>query len=192
MGDIPVFAPVRKYACWLILVLIVYMTLEPLTVEEYTSPFHEFYLYKVIGCLPFMIAGIFLKREKVHMINISKNTLLVLAIFYVILVLFNGDADIFAYRFGQSYVIFYMCALVASILLFNLSKRLETNKLVETYSKGTLLIMGLHGIIIEVSWKLCNFLNLPCQSFIASIVVMVVCYFPIRFLMKKCPILLGK
>ena len=194
MGDIPVFAFVRKYAYWLIPVLIVYMTLEPLTIEKYTAPFHKFYLYKVIGCLPLMLFGVLLKQHKEQLLKLPKWGLAMFFLVYVALVMLNGETEIWRYIFGANYALFYVRALTASILLFNLCKNLKTNKIVETFSKGTLLIMGLHSPIIEVCGKIFDVLGMsnPYLCWVSSIIVMLLCYYPIRLALKYCPVVLGK
>lgn len=191
MGDIPLFAFVRKSAYWLIPLLVLYMTLEPV-MREYTTQFHEYYLYKVIGCLPFMLFGVLLKTNKEHFMNVSNWGLVVLLIVYSVLVPINGTVEIWAYIFGRSYVLFYLCALVASIFLFNLCKKLTNNKIVETFSKGTFLILGLHSPILDILNKVYDLLSLPHLSVISSLIVLLLCYYPIKIALRYCPSLLGK
>ena len=191
IGDIPVFSFVRKWVYGIIPLLILYMILEPLF-DNYTSEFHDFYVYKVIGCLPIMLFGIILKTHKERLLNIGKIGMMVFFAIYIILVLLNGGVDIWIYRFGNNYLLFYVCALVASILLFNTCKMLKSNKIAETFSKGTFLILGLHSIIIEICDKVFDILNLPHLCVISSLAVMLLCYYPIRLALRYCPVILGK
>ena len=191
IGDIPVFSYVRKWIYWITPPLILHMTLEPLF-DNYTSKFHDFYVYKVIGCLPIMLFGIILKTYKERFFTINKVGMLILFVIYVFLVLFNGDVDMWIHRFGDNYILFYVCALVASILLFNACKILKSSKYAETFSKGTFLILGLHSIIIEICDKVFDILNLPHLCVISSLVVMLLCYYPIRLALRYCPVILGK
>lgn len=89
-------------------------------------------------------------------------------------------------------MLFYIAALVGSILLFNVCSALKTNNIVITFSKGTLLILGLHTPIIEIYDKCCDILHLPNLPLVSSIVVMILCYYPIKMILKHCPVLLGK
>ena len=191
MGDIPVFTFIRKYIYWIIPLLILYMTLEP-AFDNYTSKYHDFYVYKVIGCLPIMLFGIILKTYKDRFLNIGKIEMLVSLAIYIGLVLFNGDVDIWIYHFGDNYLLFYVCAVVASILLFNICKMLKSNKIAETFSKGTFLILGLHSIIIEICDKVFDIFNMPHLCVISSLFVMLLCYLPIRLALRYCPVILGK
>lgn len=114
---------------------------------------------------------------------------------YVVLVLYNdnnGEVDIWLYRFGANYVLFYVCALVSSILLFNICKKLKSSQIAETFSKGTFLILGLHSIILEFCDKVFDVFNLPHYCVVSSLVVMLLCYYPISLALRYCPVLLGK
>lgn len=191
MGDIPFMSSVRKYTYWIIPALVLYMTLEPLF-ENYTSQFQEFYLYKVIGCLPLMMFGVVLKEHKARLMTLGNWMMLGLFVLYVTFVLINGSIEIWAYTFGKTYIGFYACALAGSLLFFNLCKRMKNHKIAETFSKGTLLILGLHSIILEICDKLFDILHLPHLCVVSSIIVMLLCYYPIRWSLKYCPSILGK
>lgn len=127
--------------------------------------------------------------------NIDKLRMLGLFAIYVVLVLYNdnnGEVDIWLYRFGANYVLFYVCALVSSILLFNICKKLKSSQIAETFSKGTFLILGLHSIILEFCDKVFDVFNLPHYCVVSSLVVMLLCYYPISLALRYCPVLLGK
>lgn len=191
VGDLPGMSFLRKYVGWLIPILVVYMSIEPFF-SDYTTPLHSYYAYKVIGCMPFMMLGVLLKVNKSKWMNLSKSVLFALLAIYVSFTLYNGDVDIWHYTFGKGYFLFFIGALVASILLFNLCDMLKASNIAVTFSKGTLLILGLHDPIIEICNKCYDMLHLPHLSLLSSFVVMFLCYYLIKMALKYCPIVLGK
>lgn len=192
LGDLPGLSFFRKYVYWLIPIFVLYMSAEPLF-ENLTRELHPYYVYKVIACMPFMMAGLVLKERKNILMNLSKYNIIFLFIIYVALILVNVKTEIWAYIFQPSYFLCFVCALVASLLLFNVCKKFSVaNRIAETFSKGTFLILGLHGMIIQVSNKIYDIVGLPHIGLATSIIVMLLCYFPIRFALRYCPAILGK
>lgn len=191
MGDLPGLSSIRKYVCWLIPILVVYMSIEPLF-YNYTNSLHGYYAYKVIGCMPFMMLGVLLRENKSKLMSLSKSILFVLLVIYISFTLWNGDVDIWLYTFGKGYFLFFVGALVASILLFNLCNKLKASKIALIFSKGTLLILGLHDPILEICNKCFDVLHLPHLSIVSSLVVMLLCYYLIKMALKYCPMVLGK
>ena len=191
LGDIPVFSFVRKHVHWFILILVAYMSLEFLF-DSHTKNLQNYYAYKVLGCLPFMMIGMILKEHRRHLLSVSKYVLAMLLVAFVLIVLFNGATEIWAYHFGKHYLLFFLAAIAASLVLFNLCKTWRPNRIVETFSRGTLLILGLHSPIIEISNKIFDVLHFPCPCLASSVIVMVVCYYPIRIALRYCPAVLGK
>lgn len=190
-GDVPLFSFIRKHALWFIVLCVGYMTLEPLF-ESHTEALHDYYLYKVIGCLPFMLMGMVLKAHRDRFLPLSSKWLTVLAAAFAGLWLCNDEVDIFWYVFGRNYLLTYAIALLASLVLFNLYQRMERNRVIETFSTGTLLILGIHSPILEVCHKGFEVLHLPHSSVASSLIVMLLCYYPIKWANQHCPILLGK
>ena len=191
MGDFPIFSFVRKYVTPIIFIMIAYMSFEYMF-ESLTHPLHEYYAYKVIGCMPLMMTGVILKNYRDKLMNLPAITLVIFFVSYVSITLLNGAIDIWAYLFGKHYLLFFIAAVAASIFMFNICKRLGPNSYIETFSKGTLLILGLHDPIIEICNKIYNVLNLPHLCVVTSLIVMIVCYYPIRWSIRHFPALLGK
>ena len=110
-----------------------------------------------------------------------------MAIIYISLTFYNGNADIWIHDFGKNYIIFFINAIIASLLLFNLCRKIKINRVVVLLSTGTLVILGLHDPILQI-------LSLIIQTcyLLNSIIVMCICYFAIKLILKYCPIILGK
>ena len=190
-GDIPLFSFIRKHALWFIVLCLGYMTLEPLF-ESYTEALHDYYAYRVIGCLPFMLIGMMMKTHREWFLHLSWKWLTVLAAAFAATTLTNGPIEIWAYIFGRHYLLFFIAAIAGSIVLFSIFRATKPNTVIETFSTGTLLILGIHTPILGVCLKGCEMLHLPYSSVASSLLVMLLCYYPIKWANQHCPILLGK
>ena len=137
-------------------------------------------------CLPFMMIGIIIKKHKNKILSLSVFPLCILLIVFITISLWNGYTDIWKYHFGKNYIFFYVTALSASIILFNLCRKLKSNQIITTLSEGTLLTLGLHTPIIRV----CNKMAPSCL--ISSLIVMIISYCLTRLILKYCPIVIGK
>lgn len=190
-GDIKIFNFVRQYYKFFLSLLLVYMTIEPLFIDR-IAPAQYYYLYKVIACLPFMMVGFYLKENDEKLLSLKWSWLVLLIIVYITLTLFNGSADMWAHKFGQHYIIFFINATVASLLFYNICKRFRTNGAIIMFSIGTLLILGLHDPILQVCTKIYDVVGLTHLYVLSSFIVMFVCYWLIRIALKYNPALLGK
>lgn len=195
LGDIPVFSFIRKSYKIILPVLLLYMLIEPLFINK-ISPVQDYYLYKVIACMPFMMFGILLKEYKTWMLSFGKYTLGIMLLIYIASVLSNGCNDIWAYAFPHGFFLFAISAMLASLLFFNILKKAQQSQIVISLSKGTLLIMGMHILLLEI----CNWLFIKAHiiipkdisCFIYGILVMLISYFFIKLALRYCPVILGK
>ena len=100
----------------------------------------------------------------------------------------NGYCSINSSDYGASYVLFFIEAVCATFLLFVISSYLPFSNFITIFSKGTLLILGIHIPML----KLLDMLLPTCFDIIIPLVVFMGCYLPIKWLDKRFPILLGK
>ena len=92
-GDIKMFSFVRRRYKYILPVLLAYMAMEPLFIS-YIEPVQDYYTYKVIACLPFMMVGFYLKDYGDTLLALECKWLIVLAAAYVGLTLCNvGNID---------------------------------------------------------------------------------------------------
>ena len=153
----------------------------------------DWFVYRTIACLPFFCLGILWKQygKKVQF-NMSLFVCLLLA--YHVVVFKQGYVEMYSGNFGANYIVEFFVALCGSLALFMMSTKLPNNKMSVVYSTGTLLILGLHKIFVNIFEILGG--RYLSNTFLASIVytvlVMIMCYHPIKWCMKKCPWLLGK
>ena len=195
LGDIPLFSFIRKSYKIILPVLLFYMLIEPFFIHRMPQV-QDYYLYKVIACMPFMMFGLLLKEYKTWMLSFGKYTLGVLLLVYIILVLYNGKNDIWAYTFTHGYFLFAVNAMLASLIFFNILKKTHQSQIIISFSKGTLLTMGMHTLLINILSRLFSKFHIlmpeTILSFVNGILVMVVCYFLIRLALRYCPVILGK
>lgn len=192
MGDLPWLSSTYKNIKWITILLIIYVTIEPYLLSRYAIYFQQYYCYKVICCLPFMMIGIIIKKHKNKILSLSVFPLCILLIVFITISLWNGYTDIWKYHFGKNYIFFYVTALSASIILFNLCRKLKSNQIITTLSEGTLLTLGLHTPIIRVCNKIYESIEVAPSCLISSLIVMITSYCLTRLILKYCPILIGK
>lgn len=123
---------------------------------------------------------------------------LLLLVLYVLSNL-QGIVSIYDTIFGNYPLLFYPVAFlgIATMLLF--SSLIRNNHYFEVYSKGTIVVMGLHGAIypyfmlvyrVLVRPLLSAPLNLLCEIVI-SIIILLLLYYPIIWLQKYMPFFIG-
>lgn len=76
---------------------------------------------------------------------------------------------------------------------FMLTTKLPNKQMSIIYSTGTLFILGIHKIFINIFEIWGRYLsNTTLSSLVYTVLVMIMCYYPIKWSMKKAPWLLGK
>lgn len=193
-GDIKIFTFVRRYYKFILPLLLLYMAVEPLFIDRIAST-QYYYLYKVIACLPFMMVGFYLRESGERLLSLRWQWLALLALIYIVLTMLNGTTEMWAHKFGQHYLIFFINATVASMLFYNICKRFKANGAIVKFSIGTLLILGIHDPMLQVCAKIYDMAGLtgfPDLNVLSSLIVMFICYWLIRLALRYCPALLGK
>ena len=186
-GDISYLSSLRKYYFPIAVCVIIYMSLESqfLTID---TIFRGAYIGRLVPAMPFFCLGFFLRDNCWKPWNLSKYTLLVLSGLLFIMPIVNGNSSINSNTYGISYGVFFVFASISSVILFELSNSLPKLRFVTVISNGTLLILGLHIPIM----KFLDMISPVCLHEFLPLAVLPICYFPIVYLYKWCPILLGK
>lgn len=191
LGDITRFTFIRRNYKVIMAILILYCSLKPLY-ADYLHSVDDLYAYKVLSCMPFMMVGLYLKEVGDRWLSLNAWQLLILSAVYIVMTLCNIDVDIYYEHFGRNYLYTFVNAAVASILFFNLLRRLPHSRWAEVLSVGTLLVLGMHSMILQSCHAFASYIGLPNISFVASLVVIVMCYPLIVLTMRHCPLLIGK
>lgn len=169
------------------------------SVQQYLlgdSDIVNYYVFHAISAYPFVAVGLFLKEKGFRAEEQELNSVLLALIAFVTLTVLQGSPDMRDNIYGLNYSIFFVNAIAGSYILFALTSKIRLIPSTITYSVGTLLILGTHIMIIRVSslilTKVMHFPHNATIPIISSIIVMLVVYYPIKILMRKYPLLLGK
>ena len=196
MGDIMFFEPVRKYKYISIVVLLCFLFAEPFLLPN--NPLQEYKFYRAIPALPFVLLGYCMKdwfnidKMKAWMAIVSTGC-------FVLLSFSNGYCNMLEYEFGMSYVVYFITALCGSFSLYYVCSKLPRRSYAEVVSVGTMMIlaMNFNGKIFfsTIFSKIGLGLIVSDQylyPWIVGFFIVALCYYPIKFMLKRCPVLLGK
>ena len=152
----------------------------------------------VLVCMPFFLLGVFLKSLK-NILNGLDNlylefALLIFSIGAVVLCgHYNGYVCMYLCEYGNYFVLYILGGMAGSVMLYIVSlwlSRLPYRNMMMTISKGSILIIGLHIVIVR------RLTDLPDRIWfedLAFAVLLLLCFIPIiRFAELFCPLLLGK
>lgn len=140
---------------------------------------------------PFFALGVFARDYK-HLLNVwsQKGWLIFLAVigFFFVLVCwsYNGNVALYACCYGGNMLLFLLGGVSGSIMVFAISKLIgQTHQLVTIISRGTIIILGLHKLLINLIWAFfsASYLDLAFAAIIVivfvPIIIMTEKYFPL-------------
>lgn len=181
----------KKWIFSIGVVSLLYMGIE--SYYTFTQVVNDWFLYRTIACLPFFCFGIMWKKSGKEL-KISMIFFVGLLVIYNIMVFKQGYIEMYSGDFGENYILAFIVALCGSLALFMFSTKLPYKEISIVYSTGTLFILGFHKIFINIFEILGGrYLKSTCIfSLLYTAIIMVICYYPIKFCMKKAPWLLGK
>ncbi len=152
----------------------------------------------VLLCMPFFLIGVFLKPWKSVYCNLHsllfETLLLVVSVSLVILCgNYNGYVWMYLNGFGYNYVLYIIGGMAGAVMLYILSlwlSRFPYRTMIQTLSKGSILIIGLHIILVR------RFTELPDRIWIedmALALLILIAFVPvIRMTEMFFPFLLGR
>mgnify|MGYP006916126252 CR=1 FL=1 len=197
MGDISVFTPVLKYSKIVLVILIVFLSIEPFLFPN--NPMVDYKWWRVVPSFPFVLFG-YNMRNWLRYENIKPWMLLSMILLFGLFAKQNGYTNILQYNFGViCYFTFFINAINGTIILFWVCNKLNRYKFIEILATGTFLILGLSGTLkflidhtlIDLGLKFIVEDKL-LYPWLTSLIILFICYYPIKWLMSRCPILLGK
>lgn len=186
-GDVKIGGYIRKFFIPLSVLMVIWVSLES-SIICVDSVFRGWFIGRLVPCMPFFCMGLYLKEKRWTPTCVSLLISVSLFLLAIALPIINGKCSILNNEFGLSYVIFCINAIITTILLFVISNKIPSCSFFVVFSKGTLFILGLNLQLIY----LLDFLLPQWIKFAIPFIVMVLCYYPIMFLDRWCPILLGK
>ena len=152
----------------------------------------------VLVTMPFFLIGVFLKPLKNNLNGFYNlfGEFSLLAIAIVSLVLcghYNGYVWMYLCEYGYNYVLYILGGMSGTIMLYVVSlwlSRLPYRNMMMTISKGSILIIGLHIVIVR------RLIELPDRMWLEDLafaVLILFCFVPIiRLAELFFPLLLGK
>lgn len=152
----------------------------------------------VLLCMPFFLIGVFLKPITSFFNNMHNYMveipLFVLSVALVILCgNINGYVWMYLNGFGNNYALYILGGMAGVCMLYIISlwlSRLPNRAIVQTLSKGSILIIGLHIVIVR---RLTELLNRNwLEDLLFSFLILFSFYVLIRISELYFPILIGK
>lgn len=187
MGDVQIFNGFRIHFLFLSMIIVSYMSFGEYFISIDTI-FRGWYIGRAIPSLPFFCFGLYLKTQRWIPKRIPKYALFVMVFVAILFPIVNGYSSINENVYGRSYVFFLFNAVVSTLLLLYMSSKTMYIKVFSVFSKGTLFVLGVHIPILRI-------LDMAFPSYFHEflpILVLLICYFPILWLDRFCPVLLGK
>ena len=152
----------------------------------------------VLVCMPFFLIGIFLKplksiAQQLHNFSIEVMLFALAAVLIVLCGNYNGYVWMYLCGYGNNYVLYIIGGLAGTMLLYVISlwlSHLPYRNMIITVSKGSILIIGLHIIIVrrltELPYRMCG------EDLIFSLLILF-SFIPIIWLAELFfPLLLGR
>ena len=107
---------------------------------------------------PFFALGVLLRNYK-EVINVLDNKAMLIVTFACGLLLvslccsYNGYVSMFCCNYGGNFSLFFVGALAGAVMIWTLSKLFgHTPKVVTIISRGTIIILGFHKMMIDLVW----------------------------------------
>lgn len=185
------FKPLQ-YASIIICVLIAYFS------NETPQKGVLFLFQRAAIAYPFYYLGIYLKNHPklLNCINDYKRPLSFVTLgILIIFPLIAGSFDLYSCQLNifPSYYIIGIIGFIFIYLFTNfISSRIGTPIFIRNISNGTLVILGLHTLVLFTLSKLSNHTDFPMRGELFSILTMMILYLPTVYIIKKIPILIGK
>lgn len=195
MGDLKIIPQFKNRDLFLIIICIVITTILPNISTNYRE-MQDLHIIKTIACLPFLIIGKYFRCHNIFFNQKQFWILSILFIVYIVLTIYNGNIDLYSSIYGRNTLVMYINATLSSLVLFNMCKHIHfCRSYFELCSKGTLLIMGMHLIILYVLKYIIHKIGIE-YTFICgmtlSFITLIICIPLIWISLKKMPWIIGK
>ena len=152
----------------------------------------------VLVCMPFFLIGLFLKPMK-ELLNCLQNycvesIFLVIAIIGVVLCgNYNGYVWMYLCEYGNNYILFVIGGMSGTVMLYVISlwlSRLPYRNMIMILSKGSIVIIGLHIILVRRFTELPN--RMWGEDLVSSVLILLAFVPMVRLAELFLPILLGR
>ncbi len=152
----------------------------------------------VLICMPFFLIGVFLKPLTSFLSNMHHYLIEVLLLLISMSLVFlcghyNGYVWMYLNSYGNNYALYILGGMSGTLMLYVISlwlSRISKPTIVQTLSKGSIMIIGLHIIIVRRLTELPN--RNWIEDLIFSFLILISFYVLIRLAESYFPFLLGK
>jgi hypothetical protein len=147
------------------------------------------FIGRIIISYPLFFSGYLISKFK--LIEKVKPYYICLIILPVLACKINGTIDVYSFNVGKSVIMFYVFSLLSSygwICMFKSFLNLNS-QIINTIVTGSLIIVAFHKFFLRLIFDSIND-NLVFQLVI-PLLVMLILYYPIKFIQKYVPFLIG-
>lgn len=152
----------------------------------------------VLVCMPFFLIGFFVKPLKTFLFRLHNYfieiVLMVVSVIFVILCgNYNGFVWMYLCEYGNNYALYILGGISGTIMLFVVSlwlSRLPYRNMIMILSKGSIVIIGLHIVIVRRLMELPN--RMWGEDLLFAILILLAFVPMIRLAELFAPILLGR
>ena len=179
-----------------------------------TVGWNYFFIHEALTLYSFYLAGIYLRRKRIFMEQISRKVLIPGSVVAFLIVLFtyklnNGpfnfpvyNAVVIIFASHGHMLLFPLTAIAGCALILLIAKMTRTQKTIIWMGQNTLILMCLNGIFYHyinppaAKWVLANLpnsaLSIFCVGFIVTVVSLAICIPVIFMFIEFVPQLVGK
>lgn len=194
MGDVGIFKILGKFYWGIGILCAIYVFAD--NYWGLDNFFKSTYLYNAVVAMPFFTFGIYLKKHRTQLIeNSSIKYILFITLVAILICALNGRIDMNQKNYGNSIVLFYINAIVASLSLFMWTSRCKQFSIISLFSIGTLVLLGSHMILYKIIAPCLHVLGIyegGMVSIISTFFILLLNYPLILFAQKKAKWILGK
>lgn len=146
-----------------------------------------FVLFRSMIAIGFICFGYYIFEKQYY-----KNYIFIILIILFIVLPKNSDAELYALKFGNVFL-YIVNAIVGSLMLITIFKKLKTNKVLKNIGTNSLIIMGTHQNILNIIFYI---LNSRFEGYIEGTILLFVVFiieFPIIYIINNyLPFIIGK
>lgn len=163
---------------------------------NYSKLFFQNSKLNIITAYPFFMIGYGLERWKVTFNELGPIAAVVMLLVGFVLtfavLLYNGPVHLYTSLCGKYVTICIVGGISGTVMVYGLSKLIQLKRQwVTDLSNGTIVIMGLHPLVIMVLRIIYPIVDFSYGYYFISLGIMLLSYGIIVFSKKYCPILIG-
>lgn len=143
----------------------------------------------IIFSYSFFYIGHVYGNTRIHLNWINKSYFWSITfIFFLISVYLNGYVDIKLHNYGSNIFLYYINGCIGTILTFTIFRQLfkKETKIITILCRGSIIVMAFHKYFISMF----SYYNI-FFSILISVICLLAFIYPIKFIIKRCPILIG-